>query len=146
MEHYRVYPKLQIRDTFKFLHQSSFGCEHLVTNPETVNDYIIKESEAYSCHRGNLTEPLDGAYCRVHLDWIESGLSPKTLGKLFFLSEIFVDLIHHIIGHFSFVFKGDPNGNFLFCDIVGKIQEHSQIISADWVDGDDKLSLLHVFN
>lgn len=86
MEHYRVYPKLQIRDTFKFLHQSSFGCEHLVTNPETVNDYIIKESEAYSCHRGNLTEPLDGAYCRVHLDWIESGLRPKTLGKLFFLS------------------------------------------------------------
>lgn len=33
-----------------------------------------------------LTEELDGDYSRIHLSWLEKGLSPETLGKLFYLS------------------------------------------------------------
>ena len=32
--HYQAYPKLQIQDIFKFLFQSAFGCEHLVSDEE----------------------------------------------------------------------------------------------------------------
>lgn len=86
MGHYQTYPELQIRDIFKFLHQSSFGCEHLVTDLSAVNEYISKEAKESRFHVGKLVEPLDGDFCRVYLDWIEAGLSAKTLGKLFFLS------------------------------------------------------------
>ena len=84
--HYQAYPQLQIRDIFKFLHQSSFGCEHLVTDLAGVIEYIRKEAATYSFHAKESVEPLDGDFCRVHLDWIKEGLHAETLGKLFFLS------------------------------------------------------------
>ena len=83
-EHYQSYPKMQIKDIFKFLHQSAYGCEHLVTNEDAVMSHIHEEVKTYSFHRGALTEPLDGEFCRVHLDWIKDGLREKTLGRLFF--------------------------------------------------------------
>lgn len=86
MRHYQNYPELQIKDIFKFLHQSSFGCEHLVTDLSAVNEYISKETQECQFDAGKLIEPLDGDFCRVHLDWIKAGLNEKTLGKLFFLS------------------------------------------------------------
>lgn len=86
MEHYRAYPKLQIRDIFKFLHQSSFGCEHLVTDPLAAIEYIQREAKECPIPGGQMTEELDGDFCRVHLGIVTAGLSAKTLGRLFFLS------------------------------------------------------------
>lgn len=86
IDHYQTYPELQIKDIFKFLHQSSYGCEHLITNSATVIEYISSEAMEYQYHAAETIEPLDGDFCRVHLDWIKAGLSAKTLGKLFFLS------------------------------------------------------------
>lgn len=86
IEHYQTYPKLQIKDIFKFLHQSSYGCEHLVTDTVAVIESISNEATKCQFHRDELIEPLDGDFCRVHLDWIKAGLSVKTLGILFFLS------------------------------------------------------------
>lgn len=63
--HCQNYPKLQIQDIFKFLYQSSFGCEHLVSDPETVTNYIQKEYESISGYKQPVVEQLDGAYCRV---------------------------------------------------------------------------------
>ena len=40
LEHYRRYPKLGAEDVFKYLYQSSFGCEHLVSDEERVLCYI----------------------------------------------------------------------------------------------------------
>lgn len=85
-EHFQRYPEMQIKDMFKFLHQSAFGCEHLLTEEMAAIEYIRKEAEACNEHRGELTESLDGSFCRVHLDWIKRGLSAETLGKLFLLS------------------------------------------------------------
>ena len=83
LEHYRKYPRLQIQDIFKFLYQSSFGCEHLVSELDTVTDNIQKEYENKKAQGGELFDELDGEYCRVHLCALDRGLSAKTLGKLF---------------------------------------------------------------
>ncbi len=84
--HCQNYPKLQIQDIFKFLYQSSFGCEHLVSDPETVTNYIQKEYESISGYKQPVVEQLDGAYCRVPLSYLKHGLSAHTLGKLFLAS------------------------------------------------------------
>ncbi len=84
--HYQAYPQLQIQDLFKFMYQSSFGCEHLLSSPETVTDYIQKEYDSLSHHNQATIEQLDGGYCRVPLSYLDQGLQANTLGKLFYLS------------------------------------------------------------
>lgn len=86
ISHYKTYPKLQLQDLFKFLFQSSFGCEHMISSPENVINYIRREYETLSHKDAPLTEPLDGEYYRVHLSCLNNGLSADTLGGLFFLS------------------------------------------------------------
>lgn len=86
LQHCRKYPELTVQDLFKFVYQSSFGCEHLVSDVEKVKTYICKEAEAARPATGDLTEPLDGAYCRVHLDYLKEGLSADTFARLFVLS------------------------------------------------------------
>ena len=82
--HYEKYPGMQIRDIFKFIYQSAFGCEHIVTSLEAVTEYIKKEYEK-SVPQGDIDE-LDGDYCRVPLSCLNGGLKAETLGKIFFLS------------------------------------------------------------
>ncbi|MBQ9929667.1 MAG: hypothetical protein IJO72_02670 [Oscillospiraceae bacterium] len=84
IQHVRAYPRLQIQDIFKFIHQSAFGCEHLVTSLENATARI--ESEFRAGVRQAQIEPLDGAYCRVPLWLLKGGLQAETLGRLFVLS------------------------------------------------------------
>lgn len=86
IKHYRSYPKLKIQDLFKFLYQSAFGCEHLVTSHEMVADYISKEYSGISSKGEAVIEELDGDYFRVPLACMQEGLTAKTLGWLFFAS------------------------------------------------------------
>ena len=86
----RAYPGLEIRDLFKFLYQSSFGCEHMVTASEAVTENIKREYDVMSGRMKDevegglgLIEPLDGAYSRLNLGYMDKGLAPKTLGRLF---------------------------------------------------------------
>ncbi len=88
IEHCKKYRKLNVWDVFKFLHQSSFGCEHMVTNEEAVTEYIKAElNSAVPYDRETLVEPLDGEYSRVSLAYTENGLRAETLGRLFCLSS-----------------------------------------------------------
>lgn len=80
------YPKLSVTDLFKFIYQSSFGCEHLVSDVASVKAYLCKEAESAPPATGDLIEPLDGDYCRVHLDYLKEGLNADTFAKLFVLS------------------------------------------------------------
>lgn len=89
--HYSRYPKLRIADLFKFLYQSSFGCEHMVKETGAAKEYIEKEFSEGHPFSGDLTEALDGGYCRVCLKYLEKGLSAETLAKLFFLSAEHVE-------------------------------------------------------
>lgn len=85
LEHYRHYPKLQAEDIFKYLYQSSFGCEHLISNEERVLGYIKCEYESLTV-QPSMTDKLDSTYTRIHLSALKSGLTPETLARLFFLS------------------------------------------------------------
>ena len=86
LNHYNTYPLLQIRDIFKYLHQSTFGCEHMVSDEEKAVSYIKSEYE--NCRNTNKakTEILDGDFCRVHLSHLSDGLCAETLGRLFYMS------------------------------------------------------------
>ena len=86
LSHYREYPKLQIRDIFKFLFQSSFGCEHLVSSEEAALGYICRELESVKVSHEWRVERLDGDYSRVHLSAIGGNLTPEVLTKYFCLS------------------------------------------------------------
>ncbi len=86
VEHYKKYPKLRLQDLFKYMFQSAFGCEHLISSPEAAKEYIRKEAEQCASAAEAYAESLDGDYCRVHLGYIREGLHPGTLAKLFFLS------------------------------------------------------------
>ena len=78
--HFREYPLLQAEDIFKYLFQSAFGCEHLVSDPSAVLNYIKKEREMLVS--SPTLDELDGEYTRVHI----SCLAPETLARLFCLS------------------------------------------------------------
>ena len=86
-EHLGRYPKLNIQDIFKFLYQSAFGCEHLVSSLNRVTDGIEREYADLCRADGRpLVERLDGEYSRVHLCWLDKGLKSGTLATLFSLS------------------------------------------------------------
>lgn len=86
IEHYKRYPKLQIQDILKFIFQSSFGCEHMISSLDFVTDYILKEVSTIKQIDNCFIEQLDGSYSRVHLSCLKNGLSADTLGKLFYAS------------------------------------------------------------
>lgn len=74
---------LQIRDLLKYVFQSSFGCEHMISSDTDVISYIRREYESVKADGEPRTDELDGAYARVHLSWLNGGLRPETLGWLF---------------------------------------------------------------
>ena len=85
LAHIQVHPRLRPQDVFKFLYQSSFGCEHMVSLPSGAVEYIRREYEGGLCakEKKELVEPLDGEYSRVDLAYLEQGLGAETLGKIF---------------------------------------------------------------
>ncbi len=83
IRHHSTYPLMQIQDLFKFLFQSAFGCEHLVSSEDAAITYIRREYAALTQASPTSPDPLDGAYSRVHLSCLQEGLTPETLGKLF---------------------------------------------------------------
>ena len=86
IKHYKNHPKMQINDIFKYLFQSSFGCEHLVSDYSTALEFIKREYETVPKNTSIKTEALDGEYGRVYLSSLNEGLKPETLAKLFMLS------------------------------------------------------------
>ncbi len=83
LRHFELYPAEELTDLFKYMFQSAFGCEHLVSFPERVIDYIRKEYHAVTSFYPPEVLELDGDYCRVSLSCLQDGVSPETLGKLF---------------------------------------------------------------
>ena len=84
--HCEKYPLLQMRDLFKYVYQSAFGCEHLVSSAEAVTDYLRKEYETMPPGTNKTVEALDGDYSRVGLGLIGEELSAERLAELFCLS------------------------------------------------------------
>lgn len=85
-KHCGDYPGLRVQDLFKFLFQSAFGCEHLVTDREAALAYIRREHGRVDPQAEPRTDRLSGGYSRVHLSWLNRGLTPETLTDLFLAS------------------------------------------------------------
>ena len=85
LAHCAAYPHLMMEDLFKFLYQSTHGCEHMIASAERVVEYLAREAQTAPVD-GSLTETLDGEYTRVFLSYFREGLSVETFGKLFCLS------------------------------------------------------------
>lgn len=85
--HIKNHPDANIEDIFKFLHQSTFGCEHLVSSFDVALSKIEDEKNAVSPNGEPLVEALDGEYSRVDLKYLELGLKSDTLAKLFLISS-----------------------------------------------------------
>lgn len=83
LDYYRENTHLEIRDLFKFLYQSCFGCEHLVSNYDDALKRIL--DEAKSCESDDLpnVEYLDGEYCRIHLKAVNTRNSLEWLCRKF---------------------------------------------------------------
>lgn len=96
LKHCNDYPALKAEDIFKFLFQSAYGCEHLVSDGDGALKHIKSEYETLSERETPDTERLDGEYSRVNLSCLKRGLSAETLARLFCLSA-----------------KSEPNGNIL---------------------------------
>ena len=86
-EHCNRYPLLQPQDVLKFLHQSIFGCGHLIASPTAAAEYI--RQEMLQCANSVVEiEDLDGDFCRVHLSYIKKlGISVDTVAKLLVCSS-----------------------------------------------------------
>ncbi len=81
LKHYARYPKLQIEDIFKFLHQGAMGPGHLISAAKDAEEGILREMALAADSAPYPIETL-GNFSRVPL----FSLNPKTLGKLLFLS------------------------------------------------------------
>ena len=83
-----AYPGLHLQDVVKALYQAEFGCGHFVS-PEGLR-YLQQELTQLresGCAAGGHVEPLDGDFCRVHLQTVLNGsLTPETLHRVFYLS------------------------------------------------------------
>lgn len=86
LNHYKKYPRLKIEDIFKFIYQGAFGCEHMVPSLDIATERIIKEHSLCFDNEYPCIENLNQDFCRVNLSCLSLGLSPQTLGKLFYLS------------------------------------------------------------
>lgn len=77
---------VEIWDVFKFIFQSCFGCEHLVSDEAKALEWILKESE--NAIKDDLPdiEYLDGDFCRVHLKALKNDDMKNELCRLFILS------------------------------------------------------------
>ncbi len=86
INHYKKHPKMEIKDIFKFLYQSYFGCEHLVTSISDIIERINAELDDCQINEDDDIEILDGGYARVSLAYLHRGLKKETFAKLFFMS------------------------------------------------------------
>lgn len=79
----RRYPALEPQDLIKALHQSVYGCGHLVGAAEEGIDRIQEEMDRAREDADGI-EPLAGAYCRLPLAWARKlGMKAETVFALF---------------------------------------------------------------
>ena len=85
LNHCKTYPMLQIQDVFKFLYQSAFGCEHMISSMEDAIEGIGREYER--CCAGKKLPapphiiPLDGNYSRVSLSYLQNRIPDSTFAN-----------------------------------------------------------------
>ena len=82
LEQYAGHPASQLQDLRKALHQSAFGCGHLIAEASAAAEGIRTEF-AETGERRREVEGLDGPWARVYLGVLADGLTPETLARAF---------------------------------------------------------------
>jgi hypothetical protein len=86
-DHSQRYPRLQVVDLYKLLHQASMGSEHAASNEEDVRAWLEKELDTMGAGRQEpLIDPIspEGEIVRVHLGpYVEAGHDPEKLLEAF---------------------------------------------------------------
>lgn len=86
--HCAAHPALQPQDLLKAVHQSVFGCGHLIDDPARARAFLEEEAQSALARSVHL-ESLGARFCRVDLDILRAqGLSPATLTRLLCLSAV----------------------------------------------------------
>lgn len=84
---FALYPKMEARDLYKFLHQAAMGSEHAVKDTNAVKTWMEREVAGLDTTIQNeFMEPLspDGRLARVNLrPYIKKGKAPASLLKAF---------------------------------------------------------------
>lgn len=84
LTHCARYPALRPADLIKALHQSTFGCGHLVGDPSAAAEFIRREGAACKRGSGPAVEALDGEFVRLHLWGMEElGITAEELAEAF---------------------------------------------------------------
>ena len=88
LQHYKIYPRSELQDFFKLIHQSEFGPGHLVVNPKENFKHLAAEYENLAeTSVDQVIEILQPQLCRLHLEVLrQTTLSIKTLQKFFEIS------------------------------------------------------------
>ena len=82
IRHHRTYPRMQIQDLFKFLFQSAFGCEHLVSNRDAAIAYIDEEFAKAGTTAGTA---IKNGYGRAFTAIFDSNLTTIITGIILFV-------------------------------------------------------------
>lgn len=86
-DHCRRYPRLQVADLYKLLHQASMGSEHAVSGEAGVRAWLERELVTMGAGPEEpLIDPIspDGEIVRVHLrPYTAAGLDPEQLLEAF---------------------------------------------------------------
>lgn len=84
---FALYPKMEARDLYKFLHQAAMGSEHAVKDTNAVKTWMEREVAGLDTTiTNNLVEPLspDGSLVRINLrPYLKGGDNPDELLKAF---------------------------------------------------------------
>ena len=86
IDHYNTYPRLEVSDIFKFIFQSAYGCEHLVSSKERALNYIKEELKRVNADEAPRVDALDGDYSRVYLSCLNDKVTPEVMAEYFCLS------------------------------------------------------------
>ena len=82
-DHLSRYPKMQIQDVYKLLHQAALGSEHAVSDSESARRWLDRElTEMGEGIREPWIDPIspDGKIARIHLrSFIAAGYDPDLL-------------------------------------------------------------------
>ncbi len=105
--HFLRYRKMTPQDTVKLIYQSEFGPGHLITNENYAFERLKTELEDTVCDNSIPTvEAIGGDACRINLASVPSGLSVKTLTRIFMLSaEMFSGNAHSFESKLSEVYS-----------------------------------------
>ena len=87
-QHNQDYPKAELQDLFKLLHQSEFGPGHLIADTKENFKHLVQElGQTSGTTKEKLIEPLPPYFCRLHLQVLtQSSLSIYTFQRFFELS------------------------------------------------------------